>query len=94
MKRCGCFQHKAAFCTKDGQPLSYCVVFPKKSLTMDLLVLIETFPFHLLQGEVKANVHVKYTLITGIFIENGDLIANLLRRVFHSQIKIKCLMKM
>ena len=32
-----------------------------------------------------------YTLKTGIVIENGDLILNFLRQVFHSQIKIKCL---
>ena len=34
-----------------------------------------------------------YTLIMGILVGNEDSIPNLLRRVFHSQIKIKCLMK-
>ena len=35
-----------------------------------------------------------YTLKMGILIEDRDLIQNLLRRVFHSQLEIKCLIKM
>ena len=36
--------------------------------------------------------YIRYTLITGILFENGDPILMLLGQVFHSQMKIKCVM--
>ena len=44
--------------------------------------------------ESRIQAILEYTLKTGIVIENGNLILKLLQQVFHSQIKIKCVMKL
>ena len=72
-------------------------------LHLGLSVCVQIGPDSSLQPHVVLRLHCIYrlkpnkqphTLKMDILFENGDPIPNLLRWVFHSQVKIKCLMKM